>query len=465
MFVGRKKDLDLLEEKWNSDRFEFGCIYGQRRIGKTALINKFIENKPALYFQAKEASELENRRSISRLIDKEEGYPLDYVFPSWSEIFEEILKMAGDERFAFIIDEYPYLARSTKKGIASYLQDFIDNHAHDSKLFLLLLGSNVSFMEKELGSKKSPLYRRRTFSFQLRLLTFTDALLFLAGFNQSEKLDILSFFGFSPYYLSLLDSRMTFRQNLESLLFQQSSTLLDVPDIILSNGTREKRIYNTVLLSVARGRKTPAEIANDIGIGTSAVSPYLKTLLDEDLLEKKVSFGSKRNIIYRIKDPVLDFFYARLYENAERIRIGFGKTVYQENEEFIHQFICHRFEDICIHYMEEKSVDGKLEHPYWPIQNFTIEHSELGRSVEIDGLSAYKDSLLVVECKYRNSKRSRKDYEDMKADVSIHAFERYSEFHFYLFSKTGFEQPLLQVKDPNLHLISGQDMLSEDSIE
>ena len=34
-YFGRKKELKLLEEIYQSDRFEFGYLYGQRRIGKT----------------------------------------------------------------------------------------------------------------------------------------------------------------------------------------------------------------------------------------------------------------------------------------------------------------------------------------------------------------------------------------------------------------------------------------------
>jgi len=460
MFYGREKDLKLLEDKWASGRFEFGCIYGTRRIGKTSLINKFLDGKDALYFQAKEASELENRRGLSRIIDKILGYPQDYVFPSWDELLEAVLTISGGNRFAFVIDEYPYLSRSTKKGAASYLQDFIDNKAKDSKLFLILMGSNVSFMEKELGNKKSPLYRRRTFSYKLGQMPFSEAQLFLAGRTDTEKMNCLSFFGFSPYYLALLDPSKDFEGNLKTLLFDAGATLLDVPDIILSNGTREKGIYNTVLSSIARGRKTPSEIAEDIQFGVNEVSKYLKTLMEEEIIEKRTMYGSKRRVQYRIKDPVLDFYYTHLFEDADRIRIGFSESVFEEKKDQIHDFICHKFEDVCIRYLEELSLNGKLGHPYYPIQGLQIDHSELGRSIEIDGLSRYKDALLVVECKYTNRKRSAKDYDDMKEDVSIKLFQGVKEFEFYLFSKNGFDESITNIKDESLHPVSIADMLS-----
>lgn len=461
MFLGRKADLELLKSKWESGRFEFGCLYGARRIGKTALVNHFIEDKPSLYFQAKETSEMENRRGLSKLIDRRIGYPEDYVFPSWGELFEAVLKLAGGIRFAFVIDEYPYLAKATKNGIASYLQDFIDHEAKDSKLFFLLLGSSVSFMEKELKDKKSPLYRRRTFSHKLGLLPYEEALLFLREYPKEERLDYLSFFGFSPYYLTLLEKRFGFEGNVKNLLFSLGSTLLNMPDLVMPNGTRNKEVYNSVLLSISRGKSSPTEIGNDLGMGANEVSKYLGILSGEDIIEKKTMFGSKRKIVYRIKDPVLLFYYASLYDEADRIRIGYGEVVYQELKEEIHQRVCRGFEDVCLHYLESESLRGTLSFPYYPIQNLVIERSKLGRSIEIDGLARYQDSLLVVECKYTEKKRGPKDFRDMKEDVSLRMFSEIKEKEFYLFSKNGFEDALTALHEKSLHLIDSSDLLSE----
>ena len=46
-YFGRTKELELLEERYLNDRFEFGYLYGQRRIGKTSLLEMFKKNKKA----------------------------------------------------------------------------------------------------------------------------------------------------------------------------------------------------------------------------------------------------------------------------------------------------------------------------------------------------------------------------------------------------------------------------------
>ena len=76
-FIGRKRELQELEERYQSGRFEMGVIYGARRIGKTSLLKKFSEDKPSLYFQARESSELDNRAAFSFTLNRLLGIPHD----------------------------------------------------------------------------------------------------------------------------------------------------------------------------------------------------------------------------------------------------------------------------------------------------------------------------------------------------------------------------------------------------
>ena len=56
MFIGRERELAKLKQLYQSDQFEFVVIYGRRRVGKTALINQFIQDKKAIYFMGVETT-------------------------------------------------------------------------------------------------------------------------------------------------------------------------------------------------------------------------------------------------------------------------------------------------------------------------------------------------------------------------------------------------------------------------
>ena len=52
-FYGRVGELEVLQDAYESPRAEMAIIYGRRRIGKTALIQKFCEGKPVFFYTAK----------------------------------------------------------------------------------------------------------------------------------------------------------------------------------------------------------------------------------------------------------------------------------------------------------------------------------------------------------------------------------------------------------------------------
>ncbi|MCD8329944.1 MAG: ATP-binding protein, partial [Lachnospiraceae bacterium] len=68
MFIGRARELEALNRLYQSDRFEFAVIYGRRRVGKTALINHFLQGKKAIYFMGVESNARQNLENLSRNI-------------------------------------------------------------------------------------------------------------------------------------------------------------------------------------------------------------------------------------------------------------------------------------------------------------------------------------------------------------------------------------------------------------
>ncbi|WP_139651910.1 AAA family ATPase [Raoultibacter phocaeensis] len=117
-FVGRERELRTLEQLYEAGTFQMPVIYGRRRVGKTSLINKFIEDKPAVVFTARESSARENLVALSQAItglsQDDSLAALDApapVFESFDAAFEQVFRVARTRRVVFVIDEYPYLGR------------------------------------------------------------------------------------------------------------------------------------------------------------------------------------------------------------------------------------------------------------------------------------------------------------------------------------------------------------------
>lgn len=458
MFYGRKNELEKLESEYLKPN-SLCSIYGLKRIGKTSLINEFIKDKKCIMFQAKEVSNKDNLKSFSYKILENFNRDDEYSYSTWEKAFDAAISFFKNEKGVIVIDEYPYLVKSYN-GITSIIQDVFDNKIKNSNIMLILSGSNLSFMERELNDKQSPLYKRTTLKMKINKLPFDEAILFLQNYSNEDKMKFLCMFGEYPYYLSKIDNNLSFEDNVKHLLFNENSILLDVPKLVLSNSSREQGFYNSILLALAGKKKGLTEISTLMNEETTKVNKYIKTLIDAEIIIKKEMFNSQRQTYYYIVDPILRFYYKYLLKNIDKIEAGYGLMLYERLKKDINQFISYSFEDVSISYMEYLGRKGKLNGIYYPIQNLIIEKSELGRSIEIDGIAKDGDSIIVIECKYTNDKRTIKDFEKMKENTSIKMFATIKRIEYYILSKSGFDESLLNIKDDNLHLISLDDMFS-----
>ncbi len=459
MFIGRKAELSELESRFQSGRFEMGVVYGARRIGKTSLLQEFIKGKAAFYFQAKESNELDNRTAFSAKVNSLIGVPYAFVYPSYSEGFDALLKYAQEKPFVIVIDEIAFIAQSDK-GFLSELQYNIDHKFKDTEVKLILSGSTISFMKDILKNKRGPLFQRSTFQMNIKKMLYSDALAFLDGLSTEEKMQYLSIFGEHPYYLEMIDKTKTFDDNLQRLLFSRFGTLVDAPDKVLPTASKDQNTYNTILKAIAHRRRTNKEIAEYIGKEPNYVASYLPKLMDNEIIEKRESFNRNQKMnYYEISDNLIRFWYRFVFDNREEILQNMGSVIYSDLQEEIALFISAGFEDVAISYLTEKNITGALGHHYGILRGYKVDNSKLGRSVELDGLASGigkdKNRLLVAECKYRSKALSLAVLEHLRESLSIFPAEHYD---IYLFSKSGFAEDILALNDPDVHLVSIEEM-------
>ena len=463
MFIGRNEELMELNRRYNSKKFEMGVIYGSRRIGKTSLLKEFVKDKLSIYFQAKESNELDNRTSFSILINKLIGNPYNFVYPTYSECFDVLLKYANNEPIVIVIDEIAFLTQSYK-GFLSELQYNIDHKFIHSQVKLVLSGSVISFMKDIIKNKRGPLFQRSTFQMKITKLLYSDALKFLDGLTSEDKIRYLSIFGEHPFYLAMIDKNLSFNDNIYNLLFNKYGNLVDVIDKVLPTGTKDQNTYNTILKAIAHRKKTNKEIADYIGKTPNYVATYLTKLVSNEVIEKKESFNKSQKMnYYEISDNLINFWYRFIFNNRDEILLNLGKVIYEENFESIELFISMGFEQVVLSYMNEKNTKGLLKCYYELLRNYKVDNSKLGRSIELDGLARgigkAKDDLLVVECKYRNKLLTNSVLEHLLESISIFPMKSYE---IYLFSKSGFSNDILEKKENNIHLISIDDMVNDN---
>lgn len=164
----------MLERLYKSNKFEFSVINGRRRIGKTTLINEFLEDKIAVYLTAVESDVERNLKNLSMAVSFAYSDTINsMVFESLDSALRYLFEKSLSEKVVLVIDEYPYLAEADK-SFASTLQMYIDRYHETSKMLLILCGSSMSFMETHVLGYQSPLYGRRTAQIKLEAFDFNE---------------------------------------------------------------------------------------------------------------------------------------------------------------------------------------------------------------------------------------------------------------------------------------------------
>ena len=106
MFLGRKKEINILEMKYNSNKKEFGVIYGRRRIGKSSILTNFLKDKNCIFFQAKKDNAFGNLKSFSYAIADQYDAKKDINY-IWLHIKYKDLEFDAYTNFTFPKDGDP----------------------------------------------------------------------------------------------------------------------------------------------------------------------------------------------------------------------------------------------------------------------------------------------------------------------------------------------------------------------
>ncbi|MDD3123851.1 MAG: ATP-binding protein [Candidatus Izemoplasmatales bacterium] len=151
-FLGREKELRLLENIYASDTFEFGIIHGRRRVGKTTLIKHSIKEKKAVYLLAQQANVKMNLEIFSNIYGTYKGFG-QMIYGSFEELFKAIFE---EKNLIVVIDEFTYLTE-VDPSFESMLQGLIDSHKDNSTIKLIISGSEIGMFEN-IFSHSRPLF-------------------------------------------------------------------------------------------------------------------------------------------------------------------------------------------------------------------------------------------------------------------------------------------------------------------
>lgn len=444
MFFGRDRELIALDKLYNSDKFEFVVMYGRRRVGKTALINHFIDNKKSIYFTGVESNEKQNLENLSKCImEYSNNIQEDTYFPSYQAALEYVFKMSENERVILAIDEYPYVAKSSK-SLASTLQLLIDKYKESSKLMLILCGSSMSYMEDHVLAYKAPLYGRRTAQMKIVPFDFEESCRYLKNMPDEDKALIYGVVGGTPQYLLQMSDKLSVEENIKNTFLNPMSFLYEEPVNLLKQEVREPAIYTAIITAIATGHSRMSEISTKVGEDTNVCSVYIKNLINLGIIKKETPYGDKnsKKSIYAIEDNMFYFWYRFILENSSVIVRGAADIVFKRIEVQLSDYMGRIFEDICTQYLWKLLLKGSCPIEFVSLGRWWGNDPKLKCQAEIDIMGEQdSNAALFAECKWRNE---NVDLDILETLIARSKIFHYKKVHYYLFSKSGFTKGCMQ---------------------
>lgn len=461
MFIGRTAELATLEKAWRKTDFQFIVMYGRRRVGKSMLLTHFAANKRGIYHLAQETSPKTALEQFSQSVAAFTGQTgLHYV--DWSEALGSLAELSKTQRLLLIIDEFPYLAESDP-SLLSLLQNVIDTKLKNTSLFLILCGSTVSFMEREVLGVKSPLFGRRTGQMRIEPFDYLNGARFVPRYTNIDKALTYSVFGGTPHYLAKLDDGCSLAENILENVLDPHSYLYDEPALLLKQELREPAIYNAAIGAIASGASRLNEIAARVGEDVSKCGKYLQTLINLGFVVRETPVDSKpggRKTIYALSDPFFIFWYSFVFPNRSRLERGLSDFV-MEDEILprLNQYTGRLFERICTEFMHRLNREKKLPFVFRQLGRWWGTDQRNKSQVEFDIVALGKNEALIGECKWTNEPIDMQVLNAFITKSGAFPCERKS---YALFSKSGFTQAIIEsAQEHGILLFTIDDIFTE----
>jgi AAA+ ATPase superfamily predicted ATPase len=450
LFVGRKNELATLDRLWDAGGAQFLILYGRRRVGKTALLVHWMHQsrRRTLYWVATSDSALAQLRSFSQAVinfaNPRSPAPESFTYASWEQAWQEIARLASEERLALFIDEFTFLLETTP-GIASHLQNFWDQVLRDCNLLLVISGSNLGMMKREFLAYQAPLYGRATAQLYLQPLPFGLIRAYFPNYSAVDRVALYAMFGGIPAYWERVDRRKSVSQNIKQQLLTANNLMQAEPRLLLQDFISAPHTYLAVLTALANGSRTPKEIASYTGLPNVQAPKYLSVLNEAGFVERRTSMTAApggRAGRYQISDPYLRFYFRFLANRQAQLALGVQDQALEEINRHMIDFIgTHTWEELCREWVFRASGKGEL--PFLPDEVGSAWNAST--QIDVAGINTMQKTLILGECKWTLSPGGRRVLEELIEEKTGRIVPEHANWRIYYlgFSRSGWKEEAL----------------------
>ena len=424
--IGRKEEIKILENYYNSEKSEFVAVYGRRRVGKTFLVRetlgKFFDFEfTGLYETPAAIQRGEFQKELNRRSKNSSPTPENW-FDAFSNLKDYLLSLKKD-KVAVFIDELPWMD-TNKSNFRTALSTFWNGWGNSKTVLkLFVCGSATTWMVDKLIGDRGGLYGRITRPIYLAPFSLNETELYLngikkMGYGKKQVLDAYMVFGGIPYYLDMFDNSAPLSVNVDKLLFANNAPLRTEYEFLFRSLFKDSANYRKVIetLSKRLSGLTREEIAKESGLSGGELSKILANLASCDFIRSYLAPKKKeRNQMYQLTD-MFSLFYLRFVKKASGSDDHFWTNMLNSGKK--NAWSGYAFEQVCLHHVNQikakLGISGIASSIYaWSQKAYTDKDGSEWDGGQIDLIIDRADGVMnLCEMKYSSEEfKIDKNYE------------------------------------------------------
>jgi len=449
-FLDRVEELAALNESWAADDARFFVLWGRRRVGKTELLNHFVEGKRALYFEATDTARQDQLRDLSRELARASGNNLlvDQPLTSWRAVLTAIEQYAASERTVVVLDEFQYLAAQDRE-LGTLLNRWWRQIARRLGLMLVLAGSEVSFFERDVLAGQ--MYGRRTGQLHLTPLDHRAAGLFVPAYSAEDKVRTYAVCGGMPYYLERFDDSVPLAENILRNILYRDGFMHEEAGLLLRQELGDPHNYFSVLRAIAAGRTRNSEIVGQTKLSVAQVRQMTGVLERLQLVQQRrpvTSSQRSKKTSYAILDGFLNFHFRFVdpYRSLLRTRAGAEQHLRQTVLPALDHFVSKpTFEDICREHMRQTERAGAVGAWWGAVPTGEARRTEQ-REIDVVAVDRIGKATALGSCKWTASRVGLEE-EALLSRLASHVPGADPHARHYFYARSGFAPALLRLAE------------------
>lgn len=455
--VGRNQELKILNEYLASDRSEFIAVYGRRRVGKTFLIRKAVEDQFAFFMTGVHGvSKSEQLVNFSIALQKYTRSSGLQTFKSWLLAFHALsqyLETLPEGKKVVFIDELPWMD-TAKSGFIPALENFWNSWAvlrNDIKL--IVCGSATFWMINNLIRNRGGLHNRLTHHLIVKPFTLGECEEYFKtyhfGYGRKQIAECYMVMGGIPYYLSMMDKAKSLAQNIDQLFFADNAELKDEFNDLYRALFKKSNDHIAVVTALATKGvgMTRQELVKASGVtDNGAFSTVLEELEQCGFIRLYEPFSvgnrpsadsrQKRNTLFQLVDFYTLFYFRFIKYNKYQDSHFWSSS---QNSPMYHAWVGLSFELLCLNHVDKIKQALGISGVQTLVCSWRSSQSE--QRVQIDLLIDRKDETVnICEMKfYAGPFEITKEYEEKLQDkVRVFAEETKTQKSLLLTLITSF---------------------------